>query len=231
MSRRLLGAVLALSLLGAACRDDEPAPLPPADPMPEQDELPGHGDGPDPATGDVEVPEVPDTFPVALPSLGFGMAIPQGWNATRLSEEALERLEDADLRERFFLDAARTVAETGAVFYAAGVDDEGRVAEIKVERREGAEADPASARAAAEAALLEAGATEVSVVEADDGRVRLDFRLEQPAADDGRPIDAHISELLVPDGDRLWSIVVTSEDASTQSAVLAVVDAGFVLAG
>jgi hypothetical protein len=228
--RRLLSAVLALSLLGAACSDDGPEP-PPADPMPEQDELPGHGDGPDPATGDVEVPEVPDTFPVALPSLGFGIAIPMGWNATRLDDDALERLEDADLREQFFLDAARTVAATGALFYAAGIDDEGRVAEIKVERREGDEADPATARAAAEAAVIEAGGTDLSVVEAEDGRVRLDFRLDQPAADDGRPIDAHVSELLVPDGDRLWSIVVTSEDASTQSAVLAVVDAGFVLAG
>ena len=34
----------------------------------------------------------------------------------------------------------------------------------------------------------------------------------------------------MPDGDRLWSIVVTSEDAATQTAVLAIVDAGFVLA-
>ena len=36
--------------------------------------------------------------------------------------------------------------------------------------------------------------------------------------------------MLVPDDGRLWSIVVTSEDADTQTAVLAVVDAGFVLA-
>jgi hypothetical protein len=226
VTRRLLAAALALSLVGVACGDDEPE-VPPADPLPEIT----HPTGPDTATGDVDVPEVPDTFPVALPSLGFGIAIPQGWNATRLSDEALERLEDADLREQFFLDAARAVAETGALFYAAGIDDEGRVAEIKVERREGDEADPSTARAATEAAVIEAGATDLNAVEADDGRVRLDFRLEQPSADDGRAIDAHVSELLVPDGDRLWSIVVTSEDPETQSAVLAVVDAGFVLAG
>ena len=30
------------------------------------------------------LPEVPGTFPVALPSLGFGIAVPQGWQASVL---------------------------------------------------------------------------------------------------------------------------------------------------
>jgi len=225
--RRALALALAVGLALAGCGDDDDDAIPPADPMPEADELPTHGSV-EPDTGSIDVPEVPGTFPAAFPSLGFGLAVPQGWNATRLTEGDLERLADAELAEPFFLDAARAVAGTGAVFYAAGIDDRGRVAEIKVDLQEGV--DVAAARAEAEAAVGQAGATDLQVVEAEDGRVRLDFRLEQPAADDGELIDAHLSQLLVPDDGRVWSVIVTSEDEATQSAVLAIVDAGFVLA-
>ncbi len=223
--RRPLAALLVAALAFAGCSDDDEPP--PADPLPE---LPAHT-SPDAETGDLEEPDVPGTTFAPFPSLGFGIAIPAGWNATRLDDEAFERLEDADLAQPFFLEAARNVAATGAVFYAAGIDAEGRVAEIKVEFDDGADTDLAAVRAAAEAEVLAAGGTDLNVVETDDGRLRLDFRLEQQAADSGDPIDAHVSRVLVPDGDRLWSIVVTSEDAATQTAVLEVVDAGVVLAG
>lgn len=223
MKRRtaIVATVLAVTAL-AGCNDD--AGPPPADPLPE---LPGHT-SPEADPGDLEVPEIPGTTFAPFPSLGFGIAVPEGWNATRLDEEALAQLDDARLAEPFFLDAARNVAATGAIFYAAGVDEEGRVAEIEVDVEDGA--DVRAVRAAAEAEVLTAGGTDVNVVEADDGRVRIDFRLAQPPADGGEAIDGHVSRLLVPDGDRVWSIVVTSEDAATQSAVLAIVDAGFVLA-
>ncbi|HEX4903141.1 MAG TPA: hypothetical protein VFV42_10055 [Acidimicrobiales bacterium] len=225
--RRRFAVALAAALLLAGCGDDDGDAVPPADPLPEADELPTHGSA-EPETGGIEVPRVPGTFPAPFPSLGFGLAVPQGWNATRLGEEDLERLADAELAEPFFLEAARTVAGTGAVFYAAGIDDGGRVAEIKVDLQEGT--DVAAARREAEAAVTGAGATDLRVVEAGDGRVRLDFRLRQPSADDGTPIDAYLSQLLVPGDGGVWSIIVTSEDESTQSAVLAIVDAGFVVA-
>lgn len=227
--RRLaVAAVASLLVLGAGCGDDEEPAVPPADPLPSEEDLPTHGGGAQPEAGGIVVPEIPGTTPAPFPSLGFGLAVPDGWNATRLLEGDLDRLADAELAQPFFLDAAEAVAATGAVFYAAGVDDRGRVAEIKVDLQEGT--DVAAARAAAEAALAEAGATELNVVEADDGRVRLDFRLTQPSAEDGEPIDAHISQLLVPDAGQVWSLVVTSEDPATQSAVLAIVDRSFVVA-
>jgi len=220
------GIVLATAAL-TGCGDDDEA-IPPADPLPEQDELPTHG-GAEPDAGGIEVPDIPGTFAAPVPSLGFGIAVPMGWNATLLSEAALDRLAKADLEEAFFLDAARNVAASGAVFYAAGIDDAGRVAEIKVDLQDDADTDPAAVRAAAQAAAEAAGGTEVSVVEGEGGRVRVDFRLALAAADDGQPIDAYASQLFVPDGDRLWSIIVTSETPETQDAVLTVVDAGFVL--
>lgn len=224
----LLAVAVTAGLLGG-CGDDDEAGPPPADPLPDQSELPGHGTaGAD--SGDLDAPDIPGTTFAPFPSLGFGIAVPQGWNATRLDDEAFARLEDAELAEPFFLDAARNVASTGAVFYAAGVDDEGRVAEIKVGVDDGADTGTEAVRAAAEAEALAAGGTDLNVVTAEDGRVRVDFRLPQESADGGEVIDAYVSRVLVPDGDRLWSIVVTSEDAASQTAVLAVVDAGFVLA-
>jgi hypothetical protein len=224
-----VGAALAAALLAlvalAGCGDDDDEAVPPADPLPE---LPHTT--PEAETGGIDVPEIPGTFPAPVPSLGFGIAVPQGWNATLLSVEALERVAEADLVEPFFLDAARTVARGGAVFYAAGIDDQGRVAEIKVDVQEGPDTDPATLRAEAEAAVEAAGGTDISVAEGDDGRVRVDFRLDQVSADDGEPIEAYASQLFVPDDDRVWSIIVTSEDAGTQDAVLAIVDAGFVVA-
>ncbi len=225
-TRRAIAGLLLAAVALTGCNDDEDATPPPADPLPE---LPAHT-SPEADPGELEVPEIPGTTFAPFPSLGFGIAIPEGWNATRLDDEAFERLEDADLAEPFFLEAARNVAATGAVFYAAGVDEQGRVAEIKVDVEDGAETEAQAVRTAAEAEVLAAGGTDLNVVEAPDGRVRLDFRLEQQAADGDDRIDAHVSRLLVPDGDRLWSIVVTSEDAATQTAVLAIVDAGFVLA-
>jgi hypothetical protein len=227
--RRLVAAALSAALLLGACGDDggEEA-IPPADPLPDAEDLPTHGGGAEPEAGGVQVPEIPGTTPAPFPSLGFGIAIPQGWNATRLLEGDLDRLADAELAEPFFLDAAEATAATGALFYAAGIDDEGRVAEIKVDRQEGT--DVTTARGLAETSLAETSATDVNVVQAEDGRVRIDFRLSQPAADDGEPIDAYVSQLLVPDGEDVWSIIVTSEDAATQDAVLGIVDAGFVLA-
>jgi hypothetical protein len=224
-ARLTLGAVLvaALSLLG--CSDDDDGP-PPADPLPE---LPSHT-SPEPDAGGLAPPDVPGTTFAPFPSLGFGIAVPEGWNATRLDDVAFERLEDADLAQPFFLDAARNVASTGALFYAAGVDQQGRVAEIKVDVEDGPGTTIDGVRTAAEAEVLAAGGTDVNVVAAEDGRVRIDFRLRQPSADGGEAIDAHVSRVLVPDDDRVWSIVVTSEDAATQTAVLSVVDAGFVLA-
>ena len=223
----LLAAVLAAAAL-AGCGDDGDDAAPPADPLPDQSELPAHGGTEEADPGGLDAPDLPGTTFAPFPSLGFGIAVPQGWNATRLDEEAFERLEEARLAEPFFIDAARSVASTGALFYAAGVDEQGRVAEIKVDVDE--DADVGAVRAAAEAEVLAAGGTDVNLVEADDGRVRIDFRLEQDTADGGETIDAYVSRLLVPDDGRVWSIVVTSEDADTQSAVLAVVDAGFVLA-
>ena len=184
-----------------------------------------------PETGGIVVPEAPGTFPVAVPELGFGVAVPENWQATLLSPEALERIADADLDQPFFLDAATQVASTGAIFYAAGIDGQGRVSELKLDVQLDVDASPEGVRATADAVVDSAGVPDAEVVELDGGRVRVDFRLEQPAADDGEPIEAFTSQLFVPDGTRLWSLIVTSEESVTQDLLVDLFDQTFVVQG
>jgi hypothetical protein len=138
-----------------------------------------------------------------------------------LTAEALQRLEGADLARPSFLDAARKQAATGAVFYAAGVDDQDRVAELKVDVQDDAATDPASVEAAARAVAESGQVEQAEVIPArgDDGRVRVDYRVTLPAAEGEETIEAYGSQLFDPDGDRLWSII-TSEDQATQNALL-----------
>ena len=217
---RVVGGVAAALLLFVACSDgDEPAEAPEdtsADSIAAPTTQP-------PETGGLDVPELPGTFVVALPSVGFGIAVPEGWQATVLTDEALARLEDAALARPAFLDAAKAVAADGAVFYAAGVDEDERVAELKVDVQDDADTSPEAVAALAEAVAEQPAFEEVTVTDRlDDGRVRVDYRFSSPAADGEDRIDAYGSQLFVPDGDRLWSFIVTSEDRSTQDALLSI---------
>ncbi len=178
-------------------------------------------------TGGIDVPDIPGTFAAPIPSLGFGIAIPEGWQATVLSEDALSKLADATLARPAFLESARQVAQTGAVFYAAGVDDQGRVAELKVDVQDGADTSTQALQDLAGSVVTSGQVTDAVVVDDDpnDGRVRVDYRLALASADGGDPIDAVGSQLFVADGDRLWSFIITSEDTETQTALLQIFDA------
>jgi hypothetical protein len=218
LRHRLLAAFTGLVLVAGACSDDDDAAVgdevdteivPPV--VQEQE------------TGDIDVPEVPGTFEVAVPDLGFGIALPDGWQATVLSEDALERLSQADLARPSFLDAATSVASTGAVFYAAGVGDEGRVAELKVDVQDDIDTSLQAIVDLADLVVQSGQVDDVEVVvDEDQGRVRVDYSVVLPSAEDEGLIEAQGSQLFVPDGERLWSFIVTSEDEPTQQALLKV---------
>ena len=173
-----------------------------------------------------DLPELPATTPVPLCSLGVGFVIPEGWQATLLTGESLERLRDADLARPSFLDAAISVASTGALFYAAGVDEDDRVAELKLDVQDGADTRPEAVRALAQAVVDSGQVDDARVVEQEAlDAVRVDYRVTLPSAETGEDIDSFGSQLFVPDGDRLWSFIVTSEDEATQDAVLTMLGA------
>lgn len=181
-----------------------------------------------PETGGIEVPAIPGTFPAAVPSAGFGIAVPEGWQATVLTQDALARLEEARLARPSFLGAARQLLETGAVFYAAGVDEQDRVSELKIDVQDDADTSQEAIMALAGSVAESGQVTDAVVVEddPDDDRIRVDYRLALPSAEDGSPIDALGSQLFVVDGDRLWSFIITSEDTDTQTALLQIFDEG-----
>ena len=213
--------VAALVLGGCSGDDDDDATPPAADPAP--DVTPSTVP---PESGGIDIPEMPGTFAAPVPSLGFGIAVPEGWQATLLSEDALARLEEAALSRPSFLEAARQVAATGAVFYAAGIDDEGRVSELKIDVQDDADTGQDAIRDLAGSVVQSGQVTDGVVVDDDpeDDRIRVDYRIALPSAEDGAPIDALGSQIFVVDGDRLWSLIVTSEDTGTQTALLQIFD-------
>lgn len=188
----------------------------------------GHGaePTPEPSPGGLDIPEVPGACPVPLPSLGFGIAVPRGWEASVLTDEALDQLGDARLVRPAFLASARAWAADGAVFYTAGVADSGSVSDLKIYMTEGADTSP-DALAARAQDLVDSGDVTDPTIAGDpaDGRIRVDFTLPMPAADDSTAtIEGVGSELLVADGDRLWRLIITSESRQAQDAVLLVFD-------
>lgn len=221
MNRRVVAAFAALLLVGVALIAVGQATG--GDDAPEQradDPVPPTTAPPEPSDCGIDVPEVEGATAAPVCSLGFGIAIPDGWNATRLDAAALERLAGADLTRPSFRDAAVSVAATGVDFYAAGVDDDGSVSELKVDVQEGADTSPEAVAAAAQAVVDSGEVGDARIVEAGAERARVDYQLTLAAAEGGDDIEVFGTQLLVPDGDRLWSLIVTAEDAGRRDELV-----------
>jgi hypothetical protein len=167
---------------------------------------------------DVSAPDGWTAIPVA--SLGFGIAVPPRWEATVLAPEVLESLERSSPAVPGFLDNAHAAAEAGAVFYAAGIDAAGRVADLKVR------AVPSAGISTTEQLqefgrqlTRSSGLGDVPVeVVGDAGRPTV--RMEYGLGAAGGSAEAQGTETLVagPD-DIVWSVIVTSEDPTTHEAL------------
>jgi hypothetical protein len=167
---------------------------------------------------DVSAPDGWTAIPVA--GLGFGIAVPPGWEATVLAPDVLESLERSSPRVPGFLDNAHAAAEAGAVFYAAGVDEAGRVADVKVRAVPGAgiatieQLEDFGRQLSGSAGL---GDVPVEVVgDAERPTVRMRYGLGAA----GGSAEAQGTETLVAGpGDIVWSVIVTSEDPATHEAL------------
>jgi hypothetical protein len=170
--------------------------------------------------GGIDVPAPQGWTAIPIANLGFGIAVPPGWEATVLAPDVLESLERSSPQVPGFLDNAHAAAEAGAVFYGAGADRAGRVADVKVRAAPGAGVstieqlrDYARQLAAGEGL----GDVPVEVVEgADHPTVRLEYGLGAEAGS----VDARGTETLIarPD-DIVWSVIVTSEDPAAHDAL------------
>ena len=176
------GALVVAVLVVAGCSDDDDA-APPADPLPE---LPvAHL--PRSRCRRARGTRRPGTAFAPFPSLGFGIAIPQGWNADPPGRGGL-RAAGGRRPGRALL--PRRGPQRGGDGCASSTPPASTPRAGSPRSRwtvdDGDEATIDAARAAAEAEVLAAGGTDVNVVETDDGRVRLDFRLEQEVGRRGR---------------------------------------------
>jgi len=170
-------------------------------------------------TGGIEVPAPEGWTAIPIAGLGFGLAVPPGWEATVLAADVLESLERSTPQVPGFLDNAHAAAEAGAVFYAAGADRAGRVADVMV--RADTRADVADiaqledyARELASASGAEGSPIEV-VDGAQDPTVRLRYRFQA----EGEPEVQATETLLARTGGIVWSVIVTSEDPASHDAL------------
>lgn len=168
-------------------------------------------------TGGIEVP-TPDGWTAApVPDLDFGIALPPAWEAVVLRQEMLASLGRSDPAVTGFVEAAHAAAESGAVFYAAGEDDQGRVTDLKLRAApQTGIADEAGLEAYARQLSTAAGAPDapIEAVEgAEHPTLRYEFTTTAESPEGDRVTIAGIETLVLGPGDIVWSLIVTGEDA------------------
>ena len=180
-------------------------------------------------TGDLEIAGPNGWREVPLPTLGFGLAVPEQWEAVVLSAEGLDALQQADPAVPGFADAAHATAESGGVFYAAGVEADDRVTDLKVRAAPGTGITTAAALYSyARQLATESGLAEPSIKTITDAdrptvviRYSSDVEPADPADAEAAPETVTIegSELLVvgPSG-VVYSLIVTSENPDGHDA-------------
>jgi hypothetical protein len=163
------------------------------------------------ATGNLDL-QVPEGWqPIPVPALGFGLAVPPGWEAVLLSPDGLATLSGATPAIPGFVEAATAAAAEGGLVYAAGQDATGQVSDVLVRAApQTGVTDVAGLVAYAGSLAAAAGRADpdVEVVE-DAARPSVRLRFEVGTGEE----QAQGTETLVlgPNG-LVWSVTVTSDD-------------------
>ena len=199
--------------------------------------LPGRGGGDDPAgggasgdgdvtmpsttleTGGIDVAAPEGWLAIPVPDLGFGVAVPPGWEAAVLSADGLAALAGASPAVPDFTDNARAAAAAGGLVYAAGEDTGGGVSDLLVQGAPETGITDAEGLATY-AGEIAAGAghddPQIAVVDADRPAVRMHFQVGGA----GERAAATRTLVLGPDG-IVWSLEVTSDDPDIHDDLVA----------
>lgn len=236
--RATVGCVIgctALLLAGAACSDKSEAredggsqePSETTEPAPSSESTESTTTTID--AGDIEISAPNGWREVPLPTLGFGLAVPESWEAVLLSEEGLDALVQADPAVPGFAEAAEATASGGGLFYAAGVEASDRVTDLKV--RAAPETGLTTAAALynyAQTLATDAGLVEPSIrVKTDADRptvvVRYSNEVERTDPDDpdAEPTKVTVEgseQLVVAPNGVVYSLIVTSENPEGHDA-------------
>jgi hypothetical protein len=165
--------------------------------------------------GGIEV-DAPDGWTAApVPYLGFGVAVPPGWEVVVLSEEVLAGLDRSLPAVPGFLDAAHAAAESGALLYAAGADDQDRVTDLKIRAAPESGVEDVDDLTAYGRSLADQGGLADATVEPVEGApsptVRIGFSSEATSAQGETVAIEGIETLVLGPRGVVWSAVVTGE--------------------
>jgi hypothetical protein len=170
-------------------------------------------------TGGIDIDTPDGWLAIPVPDLGFGLAVPPGWEATLLSPEGLSTLAGASPEVPDFVNLAHAAAAQGGVLYAAGVDQAGGVSDLVVRGApQAGVTDVAGLTAYAQSLATAAGrpGQEVTAVEgAPLPTVQMRFTVG------GSGAEAAATETLVAaPNDIVWDITVTSDDAASHDELV-----------
>lgn len=158
--------------------------------------------------GELEL-EVPDGyFPIPVPDAGFGLALPEGFEATLLSPEAIDRLGQSRAAGEGFVGAALEAADSGALLYAARVEPDGAVTDVKLGVRFGDDPDALLLSTVAEIEARDELADLAVNSDSEAGTARIRFTTAGP--EDG-PERAEGTQYLYRAPGAVWSLIITSE--------------------
>jgi hypothetical protein len=165
-------------------------------------------------TGGIDV-DAPDGWQeLPLRTLGFGVALPPGWESVVLSGEGLARISGAEPVVPGFVDAAHAAAESGSVFYAAGVDAEDEVTDLKVRAAPDTEVtDVEGLEDFARGLADEAGLDDATVTVVDGAEwPTVDVRYSTPSPGEGEAATEGTERSVLAPSGVVYSLLVTSED-------------------
>lgn len=198
----------ALGLLLAACNGGDGPNVPTA----EDAQLPPERELDLPTTtldlGGLDL-DVPDGFsPIPVAAGGFGLAVPETWQATLLTPQAISVLLEAGVPDDGFVDDALEAAEQGTLLYAAGPTADG--------------IDATTTAGVAGQAAEDPGATTLQIVAAVEQEVaqglEVDANFQTSAGSAVRlrfvDDDRQVTRFVYPDVDGVWSLTISTDGTS-----------------
>ena len=165
-------------------------------------------------TGGIDVAAPDGWLAIPVPDLGFGLAVPPGWEASLLSPEGLATLASASPAVPGFVDSAHQAAASGGLVYAAGEDAAGGVSDVMVRGApQSGVADAAGLAAYARDLAVRAGRADPQV-EVVEGAARPTVRMRFQVGGGGETAEGTETLVLGPQG-IVWEVIVTSDDAAS----------------